>query len=112
MRKNDFITITEELIKIGEALIASSSNAEILRKHKTYSSCLKQLTQILSDIEDKTEISGYIEKVEEMNKSVEEKLIAEKNGIFKNIRTGICREHIRKKYNSKSQKSSLINKKS
>jgi len=111
MRKNDFIHIYDEIIKKAEEVIATDNHIDLLRTYDTYKSYLKQLTQILKDVEDKSDIKKEINSVKEVHNKVVERLVKEKDGLFKTIRTDICREHVRKKYNAKSQKSSLINKK-
>jgi hypothetical protein len=111
MRKNDFLQIYEEIMKKAEELTSASGSAEVLAKYKIYKSYLKQITQILKEIDDKSEIQTQIEDIRNLNENVLKSLRNEKEGLFKNIRTNICREHLRKKYDAENQKSSLINKK-
>lgn len=111
MRKNDFLTIYEEIMYKAEQVTSASADTDILTKYKTYKSYLKQATQIIKDIDDKSDIQTEINDIKVSNENVLKALMKAKEGLFKNIRTNICREHLRKKYNAKSQNSSLINKK-
>ena len=111
MSKNDFKQLYAELTKIHEQFMDTISSEELLRKASSYQSCLKQLTQILSAIDDKESLLEDIENVESMNRDLEAKLMSEKDDIHSDIRRNSCREHIRKKYVAKDGKSSLINRK-
>ncbi|WP_148214159.1 hypothetical protein ACMC5U_05210 [Deferribacteres bacterium DY0609] len=97
--------------KKAEAVINAEEHENLIKNYDSYKSCMKQLTQILKEINDKDDLRVEIESVETLHGRVIERLVKEKEGLFKNIRTKICREHVRKKYSSKSQKASLINKK-
>jgi len=111
MRKNDFLQIYEEIMKKAEEVKSSVGSVEILANYKIYKSYLKQITQILKDIDDKSDLQDQINDIRNVNENVLKALRDEKDGLFKNIRSNICREHLRKKYDAESQKSSLINKK-
>lgn len=99
-------------VKKADVFLESSVQDDFLKKYDTYSSSLKQLTQVLKNIENKDEIREQIDGMLEIHKKVEERLIKEKDCLFKDIRTAICREHLRHKYQSKSIRSTLVDRRS
>jgi len=112
MPKNNFTQMYDNTLKKAELFLNASYDDEFMNLYEAYSSSLKQLTQVIVILEDKEMYADQIKNLLGVHKKVEDRLIAEKDGIFKNIRTTICREHIQHKYYSKSIKSSLVDRKS
>ncbi|PLX69817.1 MAG: hypothetical protein C0603_02470 [Denitrovibrio sp.] len=112
MSKINFLQIYNNALKKADEFLNSEMDENFLKRYEAYSTSLEQLTQILKEIENKDEVKSETEKILEVHKKVEDRLISEKDGLFKNIRTLICREHIQHKYYSKSIKSTLVDRKS
>jgi len=112
MSKIEFQQIYNNTKKNAENFLNSDSDQSLLTKYESYSSSLKQLTQVLRQLEDKEEVRDYIDSLLLIHKEVEDRLIKEKESLFKNIRSTLCREHVRHKYYTKSIKSNLVDRKS
>ncbi|PLX71047.1 MAG: hypothetical protein C0602_03165 [Denitrovibrio sp.] len=112
MSKNNFIQMYDNTIKKAEIVLNAPYDDNFMKLYEAYSSSLKQLTQVMKTLDDKQKVSEETKHILDVHKKVEDKLLAEKEGLFKKIRSTICREHIRHKYYSKSIKSSLVDRKS
>jgi len=102
----------DNTIKKADVFLNTPYDDEFMKEYEAYSSSLKQLTQVMETLDEKVQYEDEIKKLLVVHKKVEDRLISEKDGIFKKIRTAICREHIQHKYYSKSIKSSLVDRKS
>jgi len=112
MSKINFLQIYDNTIKNANEFINSKVDDDFMKKYDTYSSSLQQLTQTLKEIENRDEVKEETENILVLHKKVEDKLVSEKDSLFKNIRSLICREHIRHKYYSESIKSTLVDRQS
>lgn len=112
MSINDFHNIYDVVMTKAEAFLSSPADSDLLKSYKIYSSSFKQITQILNSLENKDSIRPQIENLLTVHKKVEDRLLSEKDSVFKKIRTTLCREHLKNKYYSKNINKSLIDKKS
>jgi hypothetical protein len=111
MSKYDFLQLFDNTIKKADKFLTSPSDESMLKAYGIYSSSLKQLTQVLKALDDKDEIRPEIEHLLKVHKDVENRLIKEKESLFKTIRSTLCRAHVRHKYHSDNIKSSLVDRK-
>lgn len=112
MSKNNFMQMYDNTLKKAEKVLNAPYDDKFLKLYEAYSESLKQLTQVIKTVDDKEQVSEETKNLLDIHKKVEDKLIAEKDGLFSKIRTTICREHLQHKYYSKSLKSSLVDRKS
>ena len=97
---------------MADIFINAPFDQDFLQKYEAYSTSLKQLTQILKKIADKEDLKDRIDILLGVHKKVEDRLVKEKECLLKDIRTTICREHVRHKYYSKTIKSTLVDRQS
>ncbi|MCD8552978.1 hypothetical protein [Seleniivibrio sp.] len=112
MSQSDFHVMFKQAYDAAKDLNEREFNDSFLEKYQIYSNYLSQIFQILDNMPEKPEdVKNAIKNLLAEHKKVEYRLEREKTEIGKKISNKIRKQHIHKKYNSKSIKSALLNKK-
>ncbi len=112
MSQSDFLIMFKQAYDAAKDLNERAFDDSFLDKYQIYSSYISQIMQILKNMSPKPEeVRTQIKNLLEEHKKVEYRLEREKTEIGKKISGKIRKQHIQNKYNSKSIKSALLNKK-
>lgn len=112
MSRKNFDNLYNEVLKKAETFLSAPADEELLKKYKQYSYSIKQIVQIIDSMEDRELVRPELDNLLSAHKKVEDRLVTERDNVFKKIRSTLCREHLKNKYYSESISRTLVDKKS